>query len=131
MAKKKITQSLQIGNATKESSPVAAIIEMDGMYGLQRFYFKGDDVSDIMTGLHHYQDLHCLCRMAPAVGTKEDANIAVSLEEFLFSSYGIEDFDKFDFPFSIGRIRCVGWAKGENNTAMLKKVFDEEQQKNQ
>ena len=123
MEKKNCTHSLQIGNATKETSPVAVIIEMDGL----RFYFKGGDVSEIMSDLHQYQDLYCLCRMAPAVGTRADANVAVRLEEFLFSSYSIEDFDKFDFPFSIGRIRCIGWAKGENNTVILKKIFDTEQ----
>ena len=36
--KKKVT-SLQVGEPTEETSPVAAIIEIDGMTGLEKFFF--------------------------------------------------------------------------------------------
>ena len=128
MATKETTKSLQVGDVTEETSPVAAIIEMNSMYGLQKFFFQGESAEDIIGGMTKYQDLYCLCRMAKNMGTEEDAEVAERLEDFLYD-YEIEDFDKFDFPLSIGRIRCLGWAKGENNCALLKSNHESDEGK--
>ena len=126
MAQDKEPRTLQIGNDTEETTPVAAVIEIDGMMGLEKFFFQGTAASDIIDSIQQYQDLCCLCRMAHVMGTGDDAEIAEQLDEFLCSSYGIEDFDKFDFPFSIGSISCTAWAKGENNCKLLKEMHKKE-----
>ena len=128
MSAKETTKSLQVGDVTEETSPVAAIIEMDSMYGLQKFFFQGESPEEIIGGMTKYQDLYCLCRMARNMGTEEDAEVAERLEDFLYD-YEIEDFDKFDFPLSIGRIRCLGWAKGEKNCELLKSIHESEKSK--
>lgn len=128
MTRKETTKSLQVGDITEETSPVAAIIEMDSMYGLQKFFFQGEGAEDIINGMTEYQDLYCLSRMARNMGTEEDAEVAERLEDFLYD-YEIEDFDKFDFPLSIGRIRCLGWAKGEKNCELLKSIHKSDESK--
>ena len=117
-------KSLQVGEFTNDTTPVAAIIEINGMMGLEKFFFQGDKAGNIIDSLQQYQDLYCLCSMASEMGTEEDADIATRLDDFLCSSYGIEDFDNFDFPFSIGSIRCTAWAKGKNNCELLKTIHE-------
>ena len=123
METKETTKSLQVGDATEETSPVAAIIEIDSMYGLQKFFVLGERAVDLISGMTKYQDLYCLSRMARNMGTEEDAEVAENLEDFLYY-YEIRDFNNLDFPLSIGRIRCLGWAKGEKNCQLLKSIHE-------
>ncbi len=128
MVTEKTTKSLQVGAVTEEITPVAAIIEISSMFGPQNFFFQGECAEDIINELTTYQDLYCLCYMAKDMGTEEDVEVAEKLEDFL-SSYEIEDFDKFDFPLSIGSIRCLGWAKGESNCKLLESINEADKNK--
>ena len=109
--------------AIGKQSSVAATIEFNDSYGLQELFFQGKEAVDIIVSLQEYQDLSCLYRMAYAMGTEEDKKVAKELESFLSSPYGIDDFDKINFPFSIGSIKCTGWAKGEKDVQLLKDLY--------
>ena len=57
------------------------------------------------------------------MGTEEDAAVADRLKDFLYD-YEIEDFDKFNLHLSIGRIRCLGWARGSERNSSFKRNVD-------
>ena len=124
--KKDSKTTLQVGNQTDEATPVAAIIQIDGSYGIESLFFKGENADSILEQLYEYQDLFCLCRMARTMGTNEDAKIASDLEDFITSPYEIEDFDDFNFDFSIGCIKCIAWTKGLQNIQLLESQYEEQ-----
>ena len=116
-------RTLQVGKATEETTPVAAVIEISGMFGTQKYFFQEEEADRIIDDVYEYQDLECLSRMAMEMGDEEDREIGLAIQDFLSDSGDkIEDYDCFDYSLSVGTVRCLGWAKGEENCALLKSL---------
>ena len=87
-----------------------------------------DTLTGLIDRLMQVQDLSCLCMQAQFMGTDEDAETAEKLEEFLEKYHTgrlkVNDVKDLHFEFSIGEIKCLGFAINEEELAALKAMLD-------
>ena len=86
--------------------------------------FEGDSPSAIIRGVERVQDLGCLLRMGREEegekGQKELTKLEAFLEKYQNGALTMEDISNLDIKLSIGTIKCLGIADGEEDIAKLK-----------
>ena len=86
--------------------------------------FEGDSPSAIIRSVDRVQDFDCLLRMGKMEegekGQKELTKLEAFLEKYQDGTLTMEDISNLDINLSIGTIKCLGIADGEEEIAKLK-----------
>lgn len=87
--------------------------------------FEGDTPSAVIKSAEKVQDFDCLLRMGRMEegkrGQKELSKLEAFLEKYYDDSLTVEDISNLDVNLSIGTIKCLGIAEGEDEITKLKK----------
>ena len=110
----------------------AAVISTDTSYGTnEKYYIEGESAADIIFKYgNEHQNIECLARMAYQMGTDKDRAEAVKIEAIMDDCYrnnfNLRKLKQMDIRLSIGRIRCVGAARGNKECEVLFGQFKDE-----
>lgn len=108
----------------EEATIVAALFEIGGWSGLDRYLFTGESAEAILVKLNQVQDLECLMRMGEMFGDPLAAEAAPKLAEILekcqFGELTLQDLEGLSIKLSVGGLRCTAIAEGEKAVAALK-----------
>lgn len=103
---------------------VAALFEIRGWAGLDKYLFTGQSAASILTKLNQVQDLGCLMQMGAMYGDPLATAATPKLEEILEKSetgdLTLQDFDGLSIILSVGGLRCVATAEGQEAVDALK-----------
>lgn len=103
---------------------VAARFYMNSWLGQEKYYFEGDNASEILSQFERYQDLGCISRMAKMQGTKKDQKAIRVLDELLDKYYSgellMDDLECFSLEISIGSFGVEKVAKNDTEVEELR-----------
>jgi hypothetical protein len=102
----------------------AVLFEIDSMFGRHQYIFEGKTPEAIMTEFEYEQNLECLIRHGRY---EEDAKGQLALDQleafynkYVSGSITIEDIASLDVKISMGSIKCLAFAEGEEAVTVLK-----------
>ena len=102
----------------------AGLFEMDSWLGHQKYIFKGEDASDILSKFERIRDLSCLVRMGRAnegkKGQKQLDKLEKILEKYYSGDLTMDDLKDFDIKISLGAMKCSDIAIGEDEIEVMK-----------
>lgn len=107
----------------------AAIFELVGWVGCERYYFEGETAADVLTQLNWKQDLRCLARMGWVQELTPEGRAAIdhlwkALDKQREGTLTAEDLGELDIELSIGTLKCLGAAEGNQAVARLKRKYE-------
>ena len=105
----------------------AAVFEIEGWYGPQRYLIEAAFPTLILMKLNDRQDLDCLLRMGreqegPA-GQKELDKLADLVWKYYSEDVDLKDLDGFHVELKVGRLICLATASGEAEIVRLKEAY--------
>ena len=105
----------------------AALFEMDSWMGLEQRIISGSSAADLLYGFEEVQHLGCLVRMGRSEEGPEGQKMLDKLEEILNlrdnGDLTNEDLLTLDIKISLGTIKCVEIAEGDDADEQLKEKY--------
>ena len=103
---------------------VAAIFEMESMWGPEKHFFEGDDASSLLSQFERVEDLNCLIRMGRMQGPKKDQKELDKLEALLEKHYSdeltMDDLKKFSIKLSLGKLVVSAVAESDEEIEKIR-----------
>ena len=103
---------------------VAALFEIRGWAGLNKYLFTGRTALSLYSKLDRVQDLGCLAEMGwsveDTIGKKGITKLKEIIDKAHSSELKLKDFEGLAVSLSIGSIKCVATAEGEEAIDKLK-----------
>lgn len=108
---------------------VAAIFELVGWVGCERYFLEGETAAEVLTQLNWRQDLRCLARMGWVQELTPEGSAAIDhlwkvLDKQREGTLTVEDLSALDIELSIGTLKCLGAAEGTQAIARLKRKYE-------
>ena len=105
----------------------AALFEMTSWFGLEQFVFTGGSAAELLTEFEEIQSLGCLVRMGRERENAKGQKMLDKLEDILNKrESGVltnEDLLTLDIDISLGTIKCVEIAEGDDAVEQLKAKY--------
>ena len=109
---------------------VAAIFEMESMWGPEKHFFEGESASDLLAQFERVQDLGCLARMGRMQGPKKDQKeldkLDALLEKYYADELTMEDLKKFSIKLSLGKLSVTAIAETDEEIEKIREQFTKE-----
>lgn len=107
----------------------AAIFELVGWVGCERYFFQGETAAEVLTQLNRVQDLRCLARMGwvqelSAEGSAAIDHLWTMLDKQMDGTLTVQDLSALNIELSIGTLKCLGAAEGKQAVARLKRKYE-------